>query len=274
MAASSPDPPPEAPVKREMKVLSLGLPRTGTASMAAALTLLGYENVYHGLKALSSPHDWALLERAADASFANLPSHATAPSFTRADWDELFGGCEATTDVASVFARQLIDAYPDAKVVLVPRDFDAWYRSIDATVLQALWNPAADVLIRLVEPLVGSRAGLAVRKLMLGLFAAADVAGCRANARAAFERHYADVKALVPPERLLVYELGSGWGPLCEFLGRPVPDAPFPRLNEAAELKRVTHEKMTALFRDVAAMVAPWAAAAAVAGIGAWWMLA
>ena len=41
-------------------------------------------------------------------------------------------------------------------------------------------------------------------------------------------------KELVPPERLLLYRLGSGWGPLCEFLGDKVPDGPFPRGNEGA----------------------------------------
>ncbi len=42
----------------------------------------------------------------------------------------------------------------------------------------------------------------------------------------------------VPPEKLLVYEVKEGWGPLCEFLGVGVPDKPFPRLNDTAQIRR------------------------------------
>jgi hypothetical protein len=38
----------------------------------------------------------------------------------------------------------------------------------------------------------------------------------------------------VPADRLLVYQVSEGWGPLCEFLGVPAPDEEFPRLNESA----------------------------------------
>ncbi len=37
----------------------------------------------------------------------------------------------------------------------------------------------------------------------------------------------------MPADRLLEFEVSQGWKPLCDFLGRPVPDEPFPRLNEA-----------------------------------------
>ncbi len=51
----------------------------------------------------------------------------------------------------------------------------------------------------------------------------------------AFVAHSDFVKATIPPEQLLVYEVKDGWGPLCEFLGLPVPDAPFPRTNDRVE---------------------------------------
>jgi hypothetical protein len=53
-----------------------------------------------------------------------------------------------------------------------------------------------------------------------------------------FNRHKEEVKRRVPPDRLLVYEVKEGWGPLCEFLGVEEPDKPFPRLNDAAEMRR------------------------------------
>jgi hypothetical protein len=41
----------------------------------------------------------------------------------------------------------------------------------------------------------------------------------------------------VPPEKLLVFEPGDGWAPLCAFLGVPVPDEPYPQVNSTAEFQ-------------------------------------
>lgn len=49
-----------------------------------------------------------------------------------------------------------------------------------------------------------------------------------------FEEHNAAVRAEISPGRLLEYRIGEGWQPLCDFLGVPVPEAPFPRLNDTA----------------------------------------
>jgi hypothetical protein len=53
----------------------------------------------------------------------------------------------------------------------------------------------------------------------------------RENALGGFERHTTDVRAAVPPDRLLVYGVSRCWEPLCAFLGAPVPDEPFLRVN-------------------------------------------
>lgn len=47
------------------------------------------------------------------------------------------------------------------------------------------------------------------------------------------------VRRLVPSDRLLVLNLGDGWEPLCRFLGKPIPNEPFPRVNDAAAADRV-----------------------------------
>lgn len=46
-----------------------------------------------------------------------------------------------------------------------------------------------------------------------------------------FEEHIEKVKRTIPADRLLVYELGSGWEPLCKFLGKDIPDEPYPSTN-------------------------------------------
>jgi hypothetical protein len=50
------------------------------------------------------------------------------------------------------------------------------------------------------------------------------------------------VKDAIPSDRMLIYDVGSGWEPICDFLGVPVPDAPYPRANDRAQ------------FEDIAAM--------------------
>ena len=51
------------------------------------------------------------------------------------------------------------------------------------------------------------------------------------SALAAFEKRSRDVRAAIPAERLLVFDVTEGWAPLCHFLECPVPDEDFPRSN-------------------------------------------
>ncbi|KAJ4045914.1 hypothetical protein NW758_006106 [Fusarium oxysporum] len=257
--------------KRDMKVLCLGLPRTGTASMAEALTVLGYKDVFHGLKILDDKEAWKNLERATDASFPNLPTYTGKP-FTRQQWDEIWGECEATTDVASIYAPRLIETYPNAKVILVIRDFEPWFKSVDESVLKQLWNPIAEFSIKFVEPLLGSRAGPAARKQMLGLFQAETVEEARNNSRETYDRHHRVIREMVPKGQLLEYRMGQGWELICEFLDKPVPEKEFPWVNEAAELRRIVKEKVKSNIVDAAMVVMPWAGAAAALGAGYWMM--
>lgn len=121
-----------------LRVLSVGLPRTGSKSMLRALEILGYRNVHHLGQIWWKPREWAFLDRAADASFPSLSTHR--PDLGPVDWDEMFGQNEAITDAAGIFGPQLIEAYPDAKCVMVMRDFDAWARSVDETLLSYVFS--------------------------------------------------------------------------------------------------------------------------------------
>ena len=57
----------------------------------------------------------------------------------------------------------------------------------------------------------------------------------RAFMTAYFRRHSEEVKAAIPPDRLLIFETGEGWDRRCKFLGVPVPKEPFPSENSTAE---------------------------------------
>jgi hypothetical protein len=52
-----------------------------------------------------------------------------------------------------------------------------------------------------------------------------------------FEEHNSDVQSSLPPERLLVFEASQGWEPLCRFLGVPVPEEPYPRVNSTEDFR-------------------------------------
>ncbi|RDA95683.1 hypothetical protein CP533_1251 [Ophiocordyceps camponoti-saundersi (nom. inval.)] len=249
--------------KRHVQVLALGLPRTGTYSTARALSLLGYHKPFHGMDIGTDERVWNLIEQACDASFPALESYHGEP-FTREQWDSLFGESEAVTDIGGLFARQLIEAYPEAHVILTIRDFDPWYKSIDGLV-GLMWNPLAILTSRLIDPLLKTRVSATVRKLLLGFFEAKDATEARRNARRIYDRHNREVRELVPEDRLLVYRMGQGWEPLCTFLNKPLPDVDFPRINDSEALATVVWEGQKASCAAAAKLYFPWVAAATAA---------
>ncbi|KAF6845035.1 nad dependent epimerase [Colletotrichum musicola] len=207
----------------------------GSASITQALTILGYDGVHHGIQAISSPREWTLFSAAADSTFPTLPSYTGAP-FPRKSWESLFGAYEAVTDMGSFFALQLIAAYPDAKVILVERDVDSWFQSMDEAIFKTTWGWRADLIIDYLGPRWGLAGGQTLRKILLGFYGARNVDEMRRVARDRYRRHYAEIRAAVPKERLLEYKLKDGWEPLCEFLGKDVPQGvDFPVANQRKE---------------------------------------
>lgn len=191
--------------------------------------------MHHGIASVSRPVDSAVFSRACDAFFPSLPSYSPNAPFSRADWDLIFGDCEAVTDMGSFFALQLIEAYPDAKVLLVERDVDSWFASVDEAIFRTTWGWRAFLVIDVFGRMMGLKAGLTLRKILLGYYEARSVSEIREHAKDRFRRHYAEIRARVPTERLLEYKIEQGWEPLCEFLGKEVPDVPFPRSNKREE---------------------------------------
>ncbi|KAK0752869.1 hypothetical protein B0T18DRAFT_335703, partial [Schizothecium vesticola] len=234
-------------------VLCLGLFRTGTYSMAKALNELGFARVLHGMDMRDALRDDAGIQPWARAAWANMPflrrvlypdalppwltrPAAPADPFGRPEWDALVGSYHGVTDVASLYAPQLIKAYPGARVVLCYRDPDAWAASLDATVLCVVTGWSGRLVRRCAEPLAGTFAFTQLWDLLRAWFEVETVEEMRAVCKRRYREHYDTVRGLVPPERLLEYQLGDGWSPLCEFVGRPVPDVPFPKVNEGKDL--------------------------------------
>jgi hypothetical protein len=145
------------------------------------------------------------------------------------DWDLLFRDFQATVDwPAARWWREIAAHFPDAKVILSVRPAQAWYKSVIDTIYQPMKSPAppnAPEPLRLQNEMV--------RKAILQ-----ETFDNRfedsAHAMNVFERHNREVREAIDPARLLVFEAKQGWEPLCRFLGVPVPDEPFPRLNDTA----------------------------------------
>ena len=255
--------------KVPMQVLSLGFPRTGTASMQSALRILGYDHTAHGFDLISHPEIGAPWMEAVDAKFLNQGK-----PYGRAEFDAFLGHCAAVTDMpCACFWEDLIHAYPEAKIVLVERDIEDWYRSFDATVLTELFSRVADVIVNYIEPLVGSLIGPMSRKLIYGYFHASTLDEVRQNARGVYREHYRRIREAVPKERLLEYRLGEGWGPLCDFLGKEVPDGlPFPRINEAAALRAKVREVQREKFRTAGVALSRYLVPIVIVGIAMWYL--
>lgn len=206
-----------------MKVIGAGLPRTATLSQKLALETLGFGPCYHMVNVL------------ADLSLADGWRRALEG---QREWDTVFAGFEATVDwPGSFFYKDLVEAYPDAKVLLSVRKGESWERSATQTMWSLFFGDT------LTHDLSSARAQVDPlwRDYLLMMRAMWEKSGLvtpesvdtPGSMAAAMERYNAEVEATVPADRLLVWTAADGWEPLCRFLEVPVPEAPFPRVNDA-----------------------------------------
>ncbi|KAJ0114068.1 hypothetical protein N8I77_007123 [Diaporthe amygdali] len=210
-----------------MKVLVLGLCRTGTMSVRTALRSLGYLETYH-MRAASTetPRDCELWMQAIKAKWDGEGK------FDKEDWDQLLGHCQAVCDLpAAAFAPELIAAYPNAKVILTTRDPESWHKSTSKTIYQGITDPTSQVISHF------DWAFSLYRPMLVTLWDRLFEGDFENRGVEVFKRHYDLVRELVPPERLLEYDVGDGWGPLCEFLGEDRPAAPFPYTNTISDFQ-------------------------------------
>ena len=214
-------------------VLHLAMPRTGSLSMMAAYRILGY-TTHHGFDSASTPSHQALWDRAVEGKFGR------APRFTRADYEteQFLGPYQVLCDYPTVwFAEEFLELWPEAKVILVERDVDKWEKSFQEQVVPSFFTWKATILRKCIDPWVSARFATTIWNCFQDHFHSHDQEGLSRNTRETYLRHNEWVKKNVPKDRLLVYELGSGWSPLCDFLGKEIPDEPFPWLNEGEEFE-------------------------------------
>jgi hypothetical protein len=218
-----------------MRLIGAGLPRTATLAQKVALETLGVGPCYHMVDVLGDLSRTQIWRSALDGN---------------ANWDEIFAGYQSTVDwPGSYYYRELREAYPDAKVLLSVRSAESWAKSMlesiggmfygdmmmtDLSSARERIDPAWSEYCELMREM-WHRSGLLPR-------GGADAA----SLARAFERHNAEVQDAF--DDVLVWSPADGWEPICELLEVPVPETPFPRVNDSAGFaERIVDAAFTSL---------------------------
>ncbi|MBV6400493.1 MAG: hypothetical protein CNIPEHKO_00781 [Anaerolineales bacterium] len=195
-----------------LEVIGAGFGRTGTHSLGKALEKLGIGPCYNLPEVANNPEHMRLWNNAIDGR--------------PVDWNFLFNSYKSAVEWPSVaFIYELIQHFPHAKAILTIRDSDSWYESCVKTIFDALelsaHNP--DLIKR-------KRSGMARRLILERTFEGRY--RDKEYAIEVYRKHNQHIIETIQKERLLLFDVKDGWQPLCEFLNKPIPNEPFPWLNE------------------------------------------
>ena len=198
-----------------LQIIGAGFGRTGTNSLKLALERLGFGPCHHMFEVRDNP--------------GQLPNWEAAARGETVDWDDVFHGYRSQVDWPGArYWRELVQHFPEAKVILSVRDPDAWFDSVQATIAPFIAARGTHA-----SPHANAIAEMAYQAIVAQLFD--DRMSERDHATRVFREHVAQVQSEIPAERLLTFDLRDGWQPLCEFLGVQVPEILFPRTNSSRE---------------------------------------
>jgi predicted naringenin-chalcone synthase len=225
-----------------VKVIGAGFGRTGTMSLKIALEELGAGPCFHGLDSSVAADASRRTSLGCVPPIGHSPSDVAEPTDgeVNVDWQTALAGWDSTVGwLGARFYREMLDAWPDALVLLSIRDPDEWYTSCRNSIHLTRDVASSTVSIKpegmdadidspeAFEPIDGS----IWDSIFEGRFAERD------RALDLYHRHNQQVMSTVPCERLLVYEIEQGWEPLCDFLGVQSPSVPFPHLNSTESFR-------------------------------------
>jgi hypothetical protein len=212
-----------------VEIIGAGFGRTGTSSLKAALTIIQKNPTYHMVENIKS----------GDSEFWY---EACVNGKTDQEWRSFLQCYGATCDVpACIHWKAILKAYPHAKVILSTRNQDSWYQSCKETIFNMQpGNQEMPLGIWLFQTLMPVGPGRAFKRMMQATWDANFFKGdySKEHSIQVFQEWNASVIEQCPKDKLLVHDAKDGWEPLCAFLGVPVPDVPYPHLNDTAEMKR------------------------------------
>ncbi|MEQ9080718.1 MAG: sulfotransferase [Sandaracinaceae bacterium] len=205
-----------------LEIIGAGWGRTGTSSLKAALERLEFGRCYH----------WA------EVRPGDVPLWFDALEGRDVDWRALFSGFGAAIDwPASYFYAEIARAFPEAKVILTTREPRRWFESATDTIYRFMNRPLESFgderpgwTARESRDLIRLSRRIIIEETLGRPFDERPHEDAELVTRC-FSAHLHSVRATVPKERLLEFDVAQGWEPLCAFLGVPVPDEPFPRKN-------------------------------------------
>ena len=198
-----------------LKVIGSGFGRTGTMTTKQALETLGFGPCHHMVEIIENPSQLQLWKAVA----AGEP----------VDWAEVYAGYRSQVDWPGAHVwEQAARAFPEARVIHTERPEDNWWNSFNGTIGKFF------AVFREMElpPHIMDQFTVMRDWMIQGTFT--DFTD-RDSTIAAYSANNRKVRETIAPERLLVFHVADGWEPLCEFLGVPVPDTPFPNTNPKKE---------------------------------------
>ena len=215
-----------------IKVVGAGFGRTGTLSLALALEELGFSKCHHmrELNNVSAQAKiWKSISEGADV-----------------DWSQIFKGYQACVDwPSSIYWKPLVKFYPDSKVILTTRSEESWYRSTYDTIYPK--TAKASKIKLLFNRKFKNKVDMCNNAIWNGIFEGRFED--RDFAIQKFRDHIEQVTKAIPEDRLLVFNVSQGWQPLCDFLNAPIPDLPFPHVNESD--KSTGNQNQSLVLKDL-----------------------
>ena len=205
-----------------LQVIGSGVGRTGTHSLKLALEQLGFGKCYHMEELLREPDRLVYFKQAEKGEAV--------------DWDALFDGYNSAVDYpVARYYKQIIPAYPNAKIIHTIRDADSWYNSAMETIFWASKPSFARIFKMMIRMPFSSAIRERFPVLKYNGEMVDSIFGNNLKDKQEVIKRYNAINHetlnFLPKDRSLVYEVKQGWEPLCKFLNVPIPSTPFPRSN-------------------------------------------
>ncbi|CAL8070477.1 unnamed protein product [Calicophoron daubneyi] len=223
--------------REPLLVIGAGCGRTGTKSLKIALEMIYEKTCYHMTELIDNHRDHALKWIQVD----KMVSESKDGRIDGSIFGEIFAGYVCTVDFPGcTYFKQLMDTYPDAKVILTVRDAKSWTESVRSTIMRKKVFLPQSWAQRLVAWYFVGRHFLEMESKFFRRTFGEDLGNAdNEEVMRAFNSWNEKVRNTVPADQLLVFNVRDGWKPLCEFLSQPIPPHPFPHVNKREELELI-----------------------------------
>lgn len=215
-----------------LKVIGVGLSRTGTLSLKKALEILNYDKCYHGFICENENH-WDFWSDALEKKKKG----------EKIDFQKLFQGqYKATMDMpCNLFYEELLEANPEAKLILTVRgSADAWYYSMLNTIFIMIDPRYRNWVVFLITNYlykywIAYKTAKEIIHSNLNTDVSDPTIYQKDKAIEAYNRHIKTLVSKFGKDKMLIFNCEEGWEPLCRFLGCKIPKEEFPKVNKKSE---------------------------------------